>query len=522
MSLYQRLKNVFKPMAASLKDKTGWLVDWVRGGQEAASGEAVNEVIALGLTAYFACIRNISEDIAKLPLGVYKQLEPRGSELQKDHPVHRCLHYEANDEMSAMTFRQTLTAHALGWHGGFAEIVRDGISGLRLYPLDPTCVQRRRDEYGGDQRLYYLVHGHRFEARDIFDIHGLGYDGLTGYVMAHLAKDPLGNAIAAQKFAGAFYGNGTVTTGIIKVPDAMSETAFKHLRESFHERHGGGGNAHKPIILEEGAEWQSQTSNAKDSQMLEVLQHGIEEVCRLYRMPPHKVQHLLRATFSNIESQALEYVVDCLLGWGVRWEQEIYRKLLLPRERKTLFAKHNFNMLLRGDSAARSTFYRELFNIGVLSPNDIRDKEDMNPIEGGDAYFVNAAIIPLDMAATGEHLKATEPEPAPEPAEDGDEDDTVIEPADDAPPQSSASDHRYEIVARVAAAHRKSIEDAIAGVLRVEHDKVCRASKKPDFQTWAADFYQESHPKHVAERISPCIEALSASLDAVIEGRPMA
>jgi HK97 family phage portal protein len=520
MSLYQRFKNAFKPMAANFRDKTGWLVDWALGGSPAASGEHVNEVIALGLTSYFACVRNISEDIAKLPLGVHKAIEPRGSELQRDHPVHRCLHYEANEEMSAMTFRQTLTAHALGWHGGFAEIVRDGM-GVRLYPLDPTCVTRCRST-GDDKTLYYRVHGYDFPARDIFDIHGLGYDGLTGYVLAHLAKDPLGNALAAQKFSGAFFGNGTVTTGVIKVPDAMSETAFKHLRESFHERHGGGNKAHKPIILEEGAEWQSQTSSAKDTQMIEALQHGIEEVCRLYRMPPHKIQHLLRSTFSNIEMQSLEYVTDCLMGWAVRWEQEIYRKLLLPKERRTLFAKHNFNMLLRGDAASRSAFYTAMFNIGSLSPNDIREKEDMNPVDGGDSYFVNAAIIPLDMAATGEHLKAKEPAPAPAAEETAAEDDAVAEPTEDSPPNDSARDHRREIIARVAAAHCKSIEDAIAGVLRVEHDKVCRAAKKSDFQTWAADFYQESHPKHVAERISPCIEALSASLDAVIDGRPLA
>jgi len=522
MNIRQGIRQLAKRLFNSnLANPAKWFVEWANGGGPTASGEPVNEVVALGLTAYFACIRNISEDIAKLPLGIYKAMEPRGSQLVVKHPVHRCLHFMANEEMSAMTFRQTLTAHALGWHGGFAEIVRDG-AGVRLYPLDPSYVERRRDVWGEDKSLYYRVHGMRFEARDIFDLHGLGYDGLTGYVLSHIARESLGNAIAAQKFAGSFFGNGTVTTGVIEVPDAMSEAAFKHLRESFHERHGGGKNAHKPIILEEGAKWTSQTANAEQSQMIESLYHGIEEVCRLYRMPPHKVQHLLRATFSNIESQALEYVVDCLLGWAVRWEQEIYRKLLLPRERETLFAKHNFNMLLRGDSASRSTFYRELFNIGVLSPNDIRDKEDLNPVDGGDTYFVNAATIPLEMAATGEHLKQNEPAPAPKPAED--DKPAPKEPADDAAPQAKRSDreHRTELVGRVAAAHLAVIENEIAGILRIEHGKVASASKKPGFGEWAADFYTNSNLTYVESRLSPVLAAVTASVDAVVEGAPIA
>jgi hypothetical protein len=263
--------------------------------------------------------------------------------------------------------------------------------------------------------------------------------------------------------------------------------------------------------LEEGAKWTSQTANAEQSQMIESLYHGIEEVCRLYRMPPHKVQHLLRATFSNIESQALEYVVDCLLGWAVRWEQEIYRKLLLPRERETLFAKHNFNMLLRGDSASRSTFYRELFNIGVLSPNDIRDKEDLNPVDGGDTYFVNAATIPLEMAATGEHLKQKEPAPAAKPAEDKPEPEA---------PQALRSDreHRAELVGRVGAAHLPVIERALAGLLRNEHSKVTRAIHMPAFNGWEQSFYTGPQPKEVVEKLSPSIAALCTSLEAVAEG----
>lgn len=510
---------------STLSNPSRWLVEWAQGGDGAASGESVNERTALGLSAYLACIKNISEDIGKLPLGIHKKLNPRGCEYQDNHPVTRLLHDQPNPEMTAMVFRETITQHALGWHGGFAEIVRDGGGVPReLWPLDPCNVERKRD-FGVGSPLYYLVYGQRFEANDIFDIHGLSYNGLTGYVLSRLAKDPLGNALAAQKFVGSFFGNGTVTTGVLQVPMAMSETAFKHLRESFHERHSGGKNQHKPIILEEGTTWNAQTTSAKDSQMQESIWDGIEQVCRLFRMPPHKIQHLLRATFSNIEMQALEYVVDALLGWAVRWEQEIWRKLLLPQERKNLFAKHNFNMLLRGDMAGRSAFYREMSNVGALCINDIRDKEDMNPIEGGDTHFVNAAMVPLEMASKGEHLAAKQAQSSPDtPPQDP---ETPAEP-DKVPPPDAPSDaaemwqsereHKRELLGRIAAAHTKAIEKELAATLRIEHDKVTRAAKRPGFQDWAGEFYGQTHREQLKTRLSAPILALQDSLAAVAGG----
>ncbi len=484
-----------------------WLIEWAGGGKS-VSGEAVNEKTALGLSVYIACIKNISEDIAKLPLGMFKRVPPRGREAMPNHPVHRLLHDEANEEMSAMSFRETITAHALGWSGGFAEIVRNGAgSPVALYPLDPTCVRVMRDDV--DRRLFYSVDNIRLEARDVFHIHGLGYDGLTGYVLSRIAKNVVGNALAAQKFSGSYYANGTSTTGIIEVPDAMSEPAFKHLRESFHQRYGGSNNQHKPIILEEGAKYTPTSSAAKDSQMIEAMQHSIEEICRLFRMPPHKVQHLLRATFSNIEMQAIEYVVDCLLGWSVRWEQEVSRKLLFPQERGKIYAKHNFNMLLRGDSAAQSAYFREMSNIGVFGVNDVRELLDMDPVEGGDTHFINSALIPLHLAATGEHMPSQQPEPPPaEPAKP--------EPDEDDAPTNSLIEHKRELIGRVAAAHTKSLEDSIAAVLRVEHDKVLRASKRDDFKAWAGDFYGETHRNHVSERLKPSIQALCASLETIV------
>lgn len=509
MNLRGRLTGLIKRIFAStLSRPQQWLLDWATDGVKASSGESVNERTALGLSTYLACIKNISEDLGKLPLGIYKRLEPRGRSPLPQHPVSTLLHNSPNEEMSAMSFREVLTSHALGWQGGFAEIVRNGAGvPVALWPLDPTTVQIMREQ-GGEKRLFYMVDNTPMLKDDIFHLHGLGYDGITGYVIARLANDPIGNALAAQKFAGTFFANGTTTTGVIQFPDAMSDTALKHLRESFHERHSGPEKQHRPMILEQGAEWKAQSTAPRESQMVEVLQNGVEEICRLFRMPPHKAGHLLRSTNNNIEHQALEYVVDTLLAWIQRWEQEIWRKLLRPAERLTLFAKHNLNMLLRGDMTARSAFYREGFGIGWLSDNDIRELEDMNPIDGGDTYFINATFVPLKMAAEGEHLAAKQAaqqpkEPKPEP---------------DTQPQDAMKDHRRELVLRIAAAHRKPIEDAIAALLRVEHDKITRAAKRKDGYAWATEFYQKEHRKYVSERLQPHLAALETSLEGAVCG----
>jgi HK97 family phage portal protein len=508
------IKKIFNFGVSSIQ---GWPMGWFFGGGRVASGEMVNERTALGLSAYLACIKNISEDIGKLPCGVYKRLQPRGRQEMRNHPADLLMTTGSSlvdpyPEMTAMTFRETLTAHALGWHGGFAEIVRDG-SGkpIALYVLDPTFVQVMRDKQP-PYEIYYLVYGQRFEKSDIFHIHGLGYDGVTGYVLSRLARDPIGNALAAQKFAGAFFANGTITSGVIEVPAAMTETGFKHLRESFHARHGGGENQHKPIILENGAKFTPTSTDPQKSQMLETLMYGVEDVARLFRMPLHKIGHLERSTNNNIEQQALEYVQDTLLAWLVRWEQEICRKLLMPSERKTLYAHFCVDALLRGDVAARGMFYQLMRNIGVYSANDVREKEDDNPIseaDGGDAYLVNMAMAPQGMVAEGKTIAAKQPSGGENPP--GEPKTAPKKPAGE--PGYSANEHKKEIVGRIAAAHTKFIEREIADILRVEKDKVMRAMRRSDFTEWADNFYGKTHQKHVSHRLRPLVKALAASLE---------
>lgn len=491
----------------SSDDQSSWLRNLIGTESKSVSGESVNESSSMALSAYFASIRAISEDVAKLPLFVYKRLQPRGKErVGQSDTVQQILHDAANEEMSAMSFRETITAHALGYHGGFAEIVRDGAGrAVALWPLDPTRVKVDRDV---DRNLVYVVTNDSggtviLQQRQVFHIHGLGFDGITGYVVSRIARESIGAALAAQKFRGSFFGNGATTTGILEVPQVLEDKALKHLRDSFAERYSGSANTYKPIVLEQGTKFTPTSNDPEKSQLVETMQFGVEDVARWFRIPLSKVQHLLKsANFNSLEQLNTAYIVDTLTGWTVRWEQEIKRKLLPTR--KDHFAEHLFNALLRGDQAARSTFYREQFNIGALSQNDIRELENQNPIENGDVYYVNASMVPSDLAAQGPSPE-TEPGPVSIPenrdADNQDESDESI-------------DRMARAIDRVAKAHIKPLAYVLRRLLMVEASKAKRACKKGGLVEWMLRFYPD-HVEEVRSAIIPVVDSFCESVCAM-------
>ena len=495
----QRTSKILAREARSTyRDPGEWFVDLATGGRTNASGQTVNQATAMGISTFFACIRNISEDCAKLPLKIYESLEPRGCKALRDHRVYALLHDSPNPAMTAMTFRETLIAHALAYRGGYAEIIRDeNGTPVELWPIDPTTISPKME----NGELWYEVRQQGLlvylPSRSVFHIHGLGFDALTGYVITALGKESIGTAIGAQKYSASFFANGTTTTGVIEVPGAMRDTALKHLRDSFAERHGGAYNAHKPIILEDGAKFNPTSSDPEKSQLIQTLQHGVEEICRWFRMPPHKVQHLLRATFSNIEEQNIEYVTDCLMSWLVRFEQEIDRKLLSISERKKLYARHSVNGMLRGDSAKRGAFYTQLVNMGAATPNDICEWEDM-PLMGpeGDVHTVNAAVVPLWAVAQGLTLNKLQDTQKP---------DTSQSEPKDTPPDEGIADE--EDGNRFIDIYRPLLASTYQRMNRIYRDRV-----KPGESNAA---FSRSHMIHVTDAITPIVRAFAHSVQAV-------
>jgi len=395
---------------SDIRHPTAWLIDWSRGGTTLA-GAAVSHHTAMGLATYYACIRAISEDIGKVPLLTYRRLSPRGKERATDHPNYELLHTLPNDEMEALTFRETLQAHALAWGNGYAEIERDHRGqAVALHPVHPSRVRIRRDEEG---RVVYDVFGTeliagaqhtnvtRLRAENVLHIRGLGSEGLYGYSILDMARESLGLSLAAQQYGAAFFGNGAHIGGVLEHPQVLSDTAAKHLRESWKELYGGPTKTGTPAILEEGMKWNRIGIPPNDAQFLETRTFQTREVARWFRMPLHKIQDLSDASYNNIEHQSLDYLSDTLMPWFVRWEQQIQRKLF--RNDLEYFAEHLYVALLRADAKTRASYYRSMFGLATISPNEIREMENMNPIgPAGDTYFIMANnLLPIDAMVGG-------------------------------------------------------------------------------------------------------------------------
>lgn len=356
------------------------------------NGTTVNEETAMRLSAVYACIKIISESVAKLPLHVYETTNGT-RQVAKTHPVHRLLYSDPNEYMTSFAFRQAITEIALRWGNGYARIIR-GVGSrpvkFKLYPGGSCSILE------SDEQLFVQTPDGLIPYYDIFHLRGLG-TGITGLSPIRYAAESMGISLNAQTFGRKFFENGAHVGGVLEHPGKLSDTAFAHLKESFNATSGGLDNVARPKILEEGMKYTKISLPPNEAQFIETRQFGTTDICRWYGMKPHKIADLANATFSNIEQQNIEFVQDCLMPWCNRFEQEADRKLFRETEKPYFYSKFNLNALMRGDSAARATYYKEMFGIGVFSQNDILELEDMNPIEGGNRHYVAGNnMVPID------------------------------------------------------------------------------------------------------------------------------
>lgn len=371
---------------------------------ETHSGIVVNPDKAMALGAYYDGIRIISEDVAKLPFVTYRRLEPRGKERDREHPVYRLLDEAPNPNMSAVAFRETLTAHAIGWGGGFALIRRNGLGEpTELRPVHPSRV---RVEMSRSGRVFYMVGQENNEPLvvrrgNMLHIHGLSPDGVNGYSVARLGAESIGRGLSAAAFSASFFRQGSSPKGTILTNRTFeSDEALERLRTQWQNTYAGPNGWNRPVILEAGFEWKPVSIPPEDAQLIETEHFTVLDISRWLRISPHKLGALERATHSNVEEMNIDHVNDTLTPWLRRWEIEA--KLKLFRDDPDHFAEHLVTALLRGNSEQRSKFYRELFNIGAMSQNDVRELENLNPIgPTGDIYYINAAMVPSEQAATG-------------------------------------------------------------------------------------------------------------------------
>lgn len=383
-----------------------------------SSGKNVNERTAMRVTAVYSCVRILSEAIASLPLHLYKQIDKGGKEKAVNHPLYKLLHDEPNPEMTSFVFRETLMSHLLLWGNAYAQIIRNGKGQIvALYPLMPNRMSVDRDPNG---KIYYKYSVNESDNRglknigqiylkkeDVFHIPALGFDGLVGYSPIAMAKNAIGMALATEEYGAKFFANGASPSGVLEHPGNIKDPT--KLRESWNSLFQGSSNSHKIAILEEGLKYQPIGISPNEAQFLETRKFQIDEIARIFRVPPHMVGDLDKSSFSNIEQQSLEFVKYTLDPWVTRWEQAIHRSLLLESEKKEYFAKFNVDGLLRGDYQSRMSGYSVGIQNGFLSPNDIRSLENMDLIPdelGGNLYLVNGSMQKLSDAGAAYKSKS--------------------------------------------------------------------------------------------------------------------
>ena len=374
------------------------------------AGQSVNERSALQMSAVYACVRILAESIASLPLHFYKYNDAGGKEKAVDHPLYWLLHDEPNPEMSSFSFRETLMTHLLLWGNAYAQIVRNGRGEvIALYPLMPDRITVDRDARG---RIYYEYARSDSDANtlgkkssvilspeDVFHIPGLGFDGLVGYSPIAMAKQAIGMGLACDEFGAAFFQNGAQPGGVLEHPNVLKDP--KRVRESWNAIYQGSRNAHRIAVLEEGMTYKPISISPEQAQFLETRKFQIDEIARIFRVPPHMIGDLEKSSFSNIEQQSLEFVKYTLAPWISRWEQAIQRSLLLMSERTRYFARFNVEGLLRGDYQSRMNGYAVARQNGWMSANDIRELESLDLIpaeQGGDLYLINGNMTKLEDA----------------------------------------------------------------------------------------------------------------------------
>ena len=396
--------GLFRARDAPQNRTSGSAYSFFMGGS--TSGKRVNERSSMQMTAVYSCVRILSEAVAGLPLHMYRYTDNGGKEKSAEHPLYFLLHDEPNPEMTSFVFRETLMTHLLLWGNAYAQIIRNGKGEvIGLYPLMPDRMAVDRDSKG---QLYYeytmgmddapTVKGSTviLPPSEVLHIPGLGFDGLVGYSPIAMAKNAIGMAIACEEYGAKFFANGAQPSGVLEHPGTLKDPS--KVRESWQSTFGGSHNANKVAVLEEGMKYTPISISPEQAQFLETRKFQINEIARIFRVPPHMVGDLDKSSFSNIEQQSLEFVKYTLDPWVSRWEQAMARSLLTPEEKKQYFMKFNVDGLLRGDYQSRMNGYAVGRQNGWMSANDIRELENLDRIPaelGGDLYLINGNMTKL-------------------------------------------------------------------------------------------------------------------------------
>lgn len=484
------------------------LEEMLLGGS--SSGVSVTEESALRLAAVYACVRVLSETVASLPLIIYERLE-RGKQRAADHPLYRILHDAPNPVMTAFEYWECVTSHVTLWGNSISEIEFDGAGRvMALWPLRPDSLREVRRLGDTLSYLYQLPDGKEIALPGdrVFHIRGLSSDGITGYSPVRLAREQMGMGLAVEEFGARFFRNGARPGGVLQHPGVLDEEAFERLKATWAESYQGLSNAHRMAILEEGMTYQSIGVPPDEAQFLESMKFNRSQIASIFRIPPHMIGDLERATFSNIEQQSIEFKTYTMEPWLVRIQQAVNNRLLGDGERELYFAEFLADALLRGDTISRYQAHSIGRQNGWLSANDIRVIENMNPIEGGDEY-----LVPLNMAPAG---AANLPEAV---VDEGERGDTGYETRDNRgleirAEQMDAARARHKLML----AYREMYLDVATRIVKRETNDIGNAARRllgkgrrEEFEAWLESFWTD-HVDYIERQYRPLTRSYGAML----------
>jgi HK97 family phage portal protein len=366
-------------------------------GSQTYTGKTVSQTSALTVSTVWACIDAKAKDFAALPMMTFRQTAA-GRELAQDHYLWRIWQYEANPELTAFRCKHLLQTWLDLWGNAYAELETNGRGQvIAIWPWRPDRVRMWRSDQGGLFYTYILDNGGKRTVPhyDMLHLRGMSLDGVTGLSPIEYHRQTVGLSLAMTEHNARFYGNGARPLGVLEHPEVMGEDAQKRFRDSWNEKHQGLSNAHRLAILEEGMKYHEVGMKMVDAQYLESQNFGVEELCRVYSVPPHRIGHLAKATNNNIEELGRQYVDNTISPLSANWEQEIEFSMLSPRDRGNVFVRVNFRRLMRGNMTSQAEFYTKLVSGMIMAPNEAREELEMNPmpLKKADGLWAQGAMV---------------------------------------------------------------------------------------------------------------------------------
>lgn len=394
-TLAQRLRGFLGrfalPRNSGTRNPMQWFIDWVRDGNESDSGVSVNGKTCLGYAPVWQATNILAGDIGKMPLNVWRQVNDDTRVPAEGHPAHRLLMRRPNFAMNVGVFKETITAHALLWGNGRAGIVRDGDG--RPVQLVPFLPDRSYSEVVNGKLFHFTKLGQSntytpFADEHVLHIKGLGFDGVSGYSVITLARNSWGLGMGQEKFGNRLLKNNARPSVVLETPGRFTETDARQILKDWETMQAGLENAGRTALLQNGLKANPLAINPTDAQWLEGRKFQRVEVASWFNLPPHKLGDDSSDGYNSLEQREGAYLGGTLMRWINTWEEECEEKLLTEREKRSgkICAEFDTAALLRGDELSRYRVYQIGIASTILSPNDCRRREGLNPRPGGDEY----------------------------------------------------------------------------------------------------------------------------------------